>query len=109
MVMSKAVVFCWLWGSPEALRNGVLVMPRSFACWVIVFANSRSVPVRNSARALAMSLADFVAKASIAFRMVIDPPAGIPNLDGGWRAAYGDILMLVSKVKSPLSRPRNTK
>ena len=109
MVMSRAVVFCWLCGNPEALRNVVCVMPKSFACWVIVLANSRSVPVRNSASALAISFADFVANAKIALRMLMESPAGNPSFDAGWRAAYLEIVILVSNEKSPLSRPRNTR
>ena len=109
MVISRAVVVCWLCGNPEALRNVVFAMPKSLACCVIVLANSLSVPVRNSASALAISFADFVASAKIESRMLMESPAGNPSFDAGWRAAYLDTVILVSKEKSPLSSPRNTR
>ena len=61
--MSRAVVFCWLCGKPEAFLNTVLRIPNARALRVIRLAKLRSVPEMASATAVATSLADLVTSA----------------------------------------------
>ena len=72
MLRSLAVVFCLLLGRPDALRNTVFDIPRAWASRVICSANADSEPEANSAKAVAISFADFVVSASMASRNVID-------------------------------------
>ncbi len=85
--MSRALVSWRLSGSPEALTNCVLVMPSSWARSVIRAANLGSLPPIRSARATAMSLADFTATARMASSTVMVWPAERPSFDGAIEAA----------------------
>jgi hypothetical protein len=85
--MSRAVLRWRASGSPDALRKTVEVMPSWRALAVIIAAKRSSVPPRNSATAVATSLADLVAKARIAVSTGRDCPALRPSLEGGRLAA----------------------
>ena len=61
--MSRAVVRCLLCGSPEALRNVVLAMPRARALRVMRLPKLRSLPDSASPTTVATSFADFVISA----------------------------------------------
>ena len=72
--MSWAEVIWRLSGRPLALTKCVWVMPSSCAFIVIIAANRLSLPPIFSARATAMSLADFTAMACIASSTVMVSP-----------------------------------
>ena len=101
---SLAVVFCWLFGRPDALRNLVFDIPSTCASRVICSAKADSDPEENSDKAVATSFADFVVRASIASRNVIDSPDFRPIFEGGCRAARADIGTIELRKKSKGSR-----
>ena len=105
---SLAVVFCFLFGRPEAFLKVVFDIPRMRACRVISSAKAGSEPEINSAMAVAMSFADLVVSARMASSSAIESPALRPIFEGGSRAARSDIGTFELKVKIPSSRPLKT-
>ena len=85
--MSLAVLSCFEFGRPEALRNTVRVMPSSLALRVIIWANLLSLPPSASAMTTATSLADLVTRARIASLTAMLEPRLSRSLEGGIEAA----------------------
>ena len=84
-------------------------MPIWCAFSVIDQANRDSLPPRYSATAAAMSFADFVTNARIAFSTEMLWPGLSPSLVGGCDAACAEIGRVSSSVTEPLSSASNSR
>ena len=109
IVRSRAVVTCSGFGRPDALRKTVFLMPSACALRVIRRAKVTSSPAMASATAAAMSLADFVMRAPMAFSTVIVDPGRSPTFVGGMEAACAEIGIGVSIRKRPRSICSNSR
>ena len=88
------MVFCCLFGKPEAFLNVVLFIPNLWAVLVINTAKSASVGAKCSAKTVAQSLADLTITAIIASFTVMVSPARTPSLDGERPAAVRETFSL---------------
>ena len=101
---SRAVESWRRLGRPEALRKVVLDMPISLALRVIMRAKLASSSPKDSAMMVATSLADFVTRARMASRTVMDWPFFSPSLEGAWLLALFEASNFWSRVKRPSPR-----
>ena len=105
--MSAAVVYWWLLGRPEALRNWVLRMPSWWAVRVMRRAKAGSEPSMFSPTVEATSLADLVTSARMASRTLIVSPGRSPTLEGGMPEEWREALSGVSSDMRPASSSSN--
>ena len=101
--MSRAVLRCFRFGKPDALRKVVRDMPSALAFLDIFLANSTSVPPNASATTTAISLADLTTSALIASSTRIVEPARSPSLEGDCPAARFETFSFESRPSFPLS------
>ena len=88
--------------TPEAFLKVVFFIPNALARRVMILANLRSVPPIDSASTVAISFADLVARAPIAFSTDIVSPRLNPSREGDRLSAIRETGSLCLRLRNPL-------